>query len=411
MTNKSNHKNSSLSNWLFNVAPSLLNKYQIWLVPIIGVLLIFLLILSTYSLIPFNQTGPEFNFYYKDSHITIANLMSAWDGQWNLYLAEYWYSNGPDDIDPGNAKFGFFPLYPLTLRLLSPIFFGNYFAAGIITSTLAYITALILLHKITSVDLTKKIADYTILYYLIAPAGIFFVAIYSQSLFLLTSVSAIYATTKGRWWLASIMGMLAAMTKPQGFIIFVPLLIEYIQYARTIFPTTISSFIKTTKASFLSLLLIPLGTLTTLSIGYYYTNNIYIFQEASKYFGNQSFHLFNIPKILIIHAVNFLSIPQHGIFFSKLNIVAYLIFFLLLIPIYRKLKLSYFLYSLFLLLIPLASGSMAATLRSLSISFPHFMILAVIGTKHKYANYLIILIFIFLMTILSLRYVNWHWVS
>ena len=59
------------------------------------------------------------------------------------------------------------------------------------------------------------------------PGALVISAVYSESLFLLVSVGAIYAARLGRWPSAGMLGAVAAATRSGGVIVIVPLLIIY----------------------------------------------------------------------------------------------------------------------------------------------------------------------------------------
>src|SRR5207302_5745906 len=57
------------------------------------------------------------------------------------------------------------------------------------------------------------------------PASLFFSAVYTEALFLALSVGAFLAARRGRWWLAGLLGGLAAATRNVGVTLLVPLII------------------------------------------------------------------------------------------------------------------------------------------------------------------------------------------
>ena len=61
------------------------------------------------------------------------------------------------------------------------------------------------------------------LYVAVFPFAYFFTQVYTESLFLLTSVSAVAAAVASRWGWAGLFGALATLTRPNGILIAVPL--------------------------------------------------------------------------------------------------------------------------------------------------------------------------------------------
>ena len=69
----------------------------------------------------------------------------------------------------------------------------------------------------------RETARRTVLYVAVFPFAFFFTQVYTESLFLLTSVSAVTAAVVSRWGWAGFFGGLAALTRPNGILIAIPL--------------------------------------------------------------------------------------------------------------------------------------------------------------------------------------------
>src|SRR5258707_14025527 len=66
----------------------------------------------------------------------------------------------------------------------------------------------------------------TWLFLCIFPTAFFFFAAYNESLFLLLTASAFLAMRRQKWWLAGILGFLAALTRSAGLFLVIPFLWE-----------------------------------------------------------------------------------------------------------------------------------------------------------------------------------------
>jgi hypothetical protein len=71
----------------------------------------------------------------------------------------------------------------------------------------------------------REAARRTVLYVAVFPFAYFFTQVYAESLFLLTSVSALACAFASRWALAGLLGALAVLARPNGILIGVPLLL------------------------------------------------------------------------------------------------------------------------------------------------------------------------------------------
>ena len=157
------------------------------------------------------------------------NLFTGWerfDALWFLRIAAEGYAHAD-----GSAAF--FPLYPMTVRLLSFLMGGHPLAASLIVSNLAFLGALIVLYFLTFSELSPEAARKTVLYASVFPTAFFFLAPYSESLFLLLSVAAFWAARRRKWPLAGAMGALAAATRPFGVLLAPALALEALQQWRS----------------------------------------------------------------------------------------------------------------------------------------------------------------------------------
>ena len=152
-----------------------------------------------------------------------AETFAAWDSGWYFDIARRGYYWNPS----GQSSIAFFPLYPMLMRALAWPFGGGdraLWIAGIVLSYLCLFLGLAVLHRLTATSFgSRETARRTVLYVAVFPFAYFFTQVYTESLFLLTSVSAVAAAVAGRWGLAGLCGALAALTRPNGILVAVPL--------------------------------------------------------------------------------------------------------------------------------------------------------------------------------------------
>lgn len=152
-----------------------------------------------------------------------AGPLARWDSVWFLEIAQAGY----DDSRGAAEEAAFFPLYPLLLRLT-----GSTVAGGVIVSVGCFAGALWLLHRLVARDFGEDVARLSVLLLALFPGALFFSAVYSESLFLLLSVGAVYAARTGRWEVAAGAGALAAATRSAGLLLLVPLAVLWWQAGR-----------------------------------------------------------------------------------------------------------------------------------------------------------------------------------
>lgn len=153
------------------------------------------------------------------------NVFTAWerfDALWYLRIADAGYR-------AGDGSAAFFPLYPLFTRFVSVILGGRPFAASLLVSNAALLAALTLLYDLTRAEISDAAARTTVVLLCVFPTSFFLFAPYSESLFLLLAVAALWAARRDRWWLAAAAGFGAALTRNIGVVVALALLAEAIQ--------------------------------------------------------------------------------------------------------------------------------------------------------------------------------------
>ena len=147
--------------------------------------------------------------------------LARWDSVWYLTIADSGYSGS-------SARAAFFPLYPLLVRGVGTLFGGSHAAllvAAFLISISAFVAALVLLYRLTELELGSRLARPTLLLLAVFPAAVYFGAPYSESLFLLLAVGAFYAARTDRWAWAGACAGLASATRSAGLLLVIPLVL------------------------------------------------------------------------------------------------------------------------------------------------------------------------------------------
>lgn len=157
----------------------------------------------------------------------VGNVLAApavrWDSIHYLGIAQHGYTTASATV--------FFPVYPALMRAAGYLI-GSDVAAGVVVSMAALVVALVLLHRLTTLELGSRAADVTVALLAFAPLSLFFSAVYTESLFLALSVGSCYAARRGRWKLACVLGGVAAATRVTGVGLAIPLAIMRLKERR-----------------------------------------------------------------------------------------------------------------------------------------------------------------------------------
>ncbi|MDH4207545.1 MAG: mannosyltransferase family protein [Anaerolineae bacterium] len=324
-------------------------------------------------------------------------LLGVWqrfDTMWYLRIAEQGYS--PDD---GSTVY--FPLYPLLIRLLGKVLLGNYLVAALLISNLAYIAALYCLYKLAEKELGRSIARRSSVYLAVFPTAFFFLAAYTESLFVLLTLAAFMCAHEKRWGLAGFLGLLTSLTRLQGVVLLCPLLYMYLRQR--------GFRLSAMRPDVLGPLIVPLGAALFLA----YQHLVLGSAPLLSTYQTQLHAQFVWPWDNIAATVRQILSPQ-GTFIDALNLTMTGVFLAMAVTTWRKLPLEYGIYmavTMFVLLLrrttlqPLVSMS-----RYVLVLFPAFMLWGRWGGNPRVQR-LIVYPSVALLLYLSGQFVMWGWVG
>lgn len=130
----------------------------------------------------------------------LLDHMTKWDGGWYTTITHDWYLTN-------RASAAFYPLYPLTVWIVSLFGLISTAFAALIVNTISLWAVLIGLLKITQYLIGGKYAYLSVIFILISPAAFFMHVFYTEAFFLAIGLLAYLAALHKRW---IIMGVLLA---------------------------------------------------------------------------------------------------------------------------------------------------------------------------------------------------------
>ncbi len=156
-------------------------------------------------------------------------IWNRWDAINYQKLAQFGYG-ATGELKP---LLVFYPLYPWTVRLFS-FFTRDYLLSAFVVSTLASLTAAIVLLRLVELDYRKETAQRAVWFLFIFPTSYFLHIGYTESLFLMLALACVYAARKQSWFAAAVFGALACLTRANGLVLGPVLVMEAAyQYRRT----------------------------------------------------------------------------------------------------------------------------------------------------------------------------------
>jgi hypothetical protein len=143
------------------------------------------------------------------------DAFARYDAGWYHGIASKGYVFGAG----GRNNLAFFPVYPMLMRAGGWILGGrqhDFYFAGIGVSWLAFAVAMAMLYRLARLDLERPSALRAVMYAAAFPFAYFFGMVYSESVFLLALVGAVYALRTRHWTLAALAGAVMTATRVTG---------------------------------------------------------------------------------------------------------------------------------------------------------------------------------------------------
>jgi Gpi18-like mannosyltransferase len=334
-----------------------------------------------------------------------------WDALWYQRIVTQGYS-----ASDGTAQFH--PLYPWVANPLARIGIAPSVSLLVISS-LAGIGLFYFFNRLARLDLSPRDSFFALILFAFAPPAFVLFAPYAEALFLLAAVLCVILIRQKSWWLAGLMGGLAALTRQQGIFLLIPMAWELWEQAER----SPANMLKKWR-NWLAIVLIPAGMLVWLIYRAIVLNDMHVsytnFQEflysiaispsATKVVPIQQFIW---PWQALEYAlVKLFTQPDIDIW---VNIITAVIFLFLLAITWRKLRLSYRLYALAITWVSFSyyTGTVHPYMglpRHLLLAFPVFIGLAEV-IKKQWMRLLVLSVSAVGMSFLLVLYVLNTWVA
>ncbi len=327
----------------------------------------------------------------------------------------------------------FFPLYPMLIKYLSPIFFGNELLTGIIISNIAFLIGLVILHKyLCSFRATTRVAPTTIFLLLIFPTSFFFGAVYTEGLFFLLLISTLYFLKKQNYFLVFIFAFLASLTRLIGVFLIIPIAFHIFQ---RLDPRFHGDDNNGTMKQWNNEFLLILSPLLGLGLYCFYlwktTGDPLFFLTSQPIFGaNRSSHLILLPQVYWRYFKIFMIAAHDSRFY--VSVVEFLVFnfvfFVLVLDLFKNLgtknwnlirnfklkirnydRLALNIFSFANLILPTLTGTFSSIPRYSLFSISIFIYLAQI--KNNLIKYLIFIVFLILHILLLGYFTQGYFIS
>ena len=360
-------------------------------------IIIFATILLSRMAFAAGKSGPLVGPEPKGTLLTVLNY---WDGTWYRTIAQMGYFS---PLLPWKGDFPLalacFPLYPLLIRLAA-FLIPDFWIASVVVSNICFLVSAVLFDALIKLDYPDpKVGHRAITFLMFTPMSFFFSMAYTESTFLMLSLAAFLAARKEKWLIASLCGMCLSATRPPGFLIALPLFIEYLQQWRRSEPTLRTLL----RPPLFFLGLIPLG------LGAYMA--FCRFKLGSFFASMQAHHIgWEQKPAFPWHALT--GLDEFAPFYRWLFVGALVLGSALFAAgFWFRIRVSYLVWIGVLMAFSLAWGTMASSPRFLSIIFPLFIVLGLITARFEGVYEWLLAASVALLTLCTVLIANGYWMT
>ena len=297
------------------------------------------------------------------SSIAILNVAARWDGDPYLTIAREGYrADAPSHVE-------YFPLYPFLMRMGGGLFGSDdaYLAAGVVISNLALFAALVYLARSVMLDHDAKTATRAAVYLLVFPTT--------------------YHARRQEWLLAGALAALAALTRPFGAVVALPLAMEALRR-----PVAVRGLAAT--------LLAPAAFFAWLAVLWLITGDPRALLTAQAQWGGR-------PGLSLQAFADLFDPAIYG--FPYFVFALTVLIGALVVISWRVLRPSLAAYATVVFLVAISTGSLTSAPRYYLAVFPAFMALAAIAPPWLGRAYVALGATIGM--VLTAMFVQWYWVG
>lgn len=305
----------------------------------------------------------------------LIGVWERWDGCWYIKIASFGY-------EPGESATAFFPLYPALTRLVGSAIGGSYTVGALLASGIAYVVAVSGLVRLVRYEWGRFTARRAALYLSVFPSAFFLFAPFTEALFLACAIWTFLAARRGQWPLAAVAGIAAGLTRNHGVLLVLPLAWEAARWIRAQRWTSEELLQRWPE-------LVPAALAVLAPLVGYQAFTLYAGAVLGQtpagalgYWGATDLHP---PWRVVASAVQWTIERGDGI--ELVNLIMLSFAGLALIPIFRRLPLSYGLYAVphvVALSTRILPTPLTSTSRFVLVIFPIFIVLALWGRDERF---------------------------
>lgn len=358
----------------------------------------------------FFPMNPEAGITTPDSIPSFLQVCYRWDATFYYDIAHTGYYSEPTALH----SVAFFPLYPALIALGAKA--GIEIATwGVVLNSFTTLLAYIFLYKLALLEFKdSNIARLSVLFLAFFPTSYYLCLLYTESLFLLLSISAFYFARTQKWAWVSALGVLATATRPTGIFLWGALVLEWMNqqgwsldkvHTREAWENLCRG-VKKSPVDVFCLALIPMGLVSYMVYLHHSFGHADAFLKAQSHWNRTPKN--PIVEILrsVLKSFTMLARDSRYRFDVPTNAVATIAWIVAIPYTWKRLGQSYGAYCFVSLMVPLSTG-MTSLSRFLLLAFPLHLILAE-AVKNERLRVFLLAIFALLLLGLCSETLRWY---
>lgn len=218
-----------------------------------------------------------------------------WDAPHYIGLIENWY------VNEGDPRFHivFFPLYPAICRLICLATGMSARASAFIVSNAAFMGCGVIMFRLTEREMGTRGGVRAMLMFMFSPLTLFCSIPYTESIYLLTTLLAVYFARNRRFFWAVVMGALSANSRMVGMAAAIPIYFEMIRASE-------GGLAKRYIFTAIKVLPVSVGLIAYLLLNYQVTGDMFKFmQYQSEHWGQNFGTIYNTVGYTFTNAVTY----------------------------------------------------------------------------------------------------------
>ncbi|EKD46373.1 MAG: hypothetical protein ACD_68C00007G0001 [uncultured bacterium] len=255
-------------------------------------------------------------------------------------------------------------------------------------------------------ELGEKAGGRVILLMLFFPFSFFFISVYTEALFLFLIVAAFYFARKQKWLASSLFALFASACRPIGFLLIIPLFWEYFQQKNYKF--------KEIGRQAWWLLLAPFGLFSYMFyLGFKFGHPLLFIKAENIWSRSPDASLFNLWGVFKTYGHDFwqvLTTGQAYFLANSFDLVVWLVFAVLAIVAFVKLRPAYGVLMILLLSAGAITGTLISSTRFVIVLFPAYLVLAKL-TKSETAFSLTLALSAIFLGLFAIMFTSGYWVG